>query len=128
MKLHRIHAAPSAGVGGRSFDLLGRWRCDGAQDPAITRLVAHRLSLCWNLCEGWPTEDLEGGILRDIEETTLHLLDELFVADFEVELPQAVIDLRGKLKALFEKGQKVYDNTDGRPADCDGCYPPKEKK
>ena len=51
-----------------------RWRGEGG-DQETKRELAYRLALCWNLAEGWPTEALEEGILRSVEDTLVQLLD-----------------------------------------------------
>lgn len=54
-----------------------RWGCGG--DQATKGELAYRLALCWNLAEDWPTEVLEKGILRSVEDTLVQVLELLEV-------------------------------------------------
>ena len=116
---HRVHAAPASGRGGCSLDIGAiRWRGEGG-DQETKREVAYRLALCWNLAEGWPTEALEKGILRSVEDTLVQLLDLLDRRSAEV--PADVRTLADRLSCLLEKRDTDYDLSDGRPHDCAAC-------
>ena len=81
---HRIHASPASGRGGCSLDTGPvRWRGEGG-DQETKRELAYRLALCWNLAEGWPTEALEKGILRSVEDTLVELLELLEVRSEDI--------------------------------------------
>ena len=95
-----------------------RWRGEGG-DQETTRELAYRLALCWNLAEGWPTEALEKGILRSVEDTLVQLLALLELRSEEV--PEEVRSLANSLSCLLEKRDGDFDLTDGRPHDCPGC-------
>jgi hypothetical protein len=122
-RLHRIHVAPALGTGGSSFDVEGvRWRGD-AGTASWKRSVAYRLALCWNLCEGWPTEALEEGVLVDADESVdrlLHALGDLLHAN-PGALPDAVRELHARCQALRQCRDTSYDLTNGRPHDCPSC-------
>ena len=116
---HRVHAAPASGRGGCSFDIGPvRWRGEGGTQED-KRELAYRLALCWNLAEGWPTEALEKGILRSVEDTLVQLLDLLDRRSAEV--PAEVRTLADRLSSLLEERDTHYDLTDGRPHDCAAC-------
>ena len=116
---HRIHASPASGRGGCSLDTGPvRWRGEGG-DQETKRELAYRLALCWNLAEGWPTEALEKGILRSVEETLVELLALLEVRSEEV--PNDIRTLGKRLSRLLEERDMHYDLTDGRPHDCAAC-------
>ena len=116
---HRVHAAPASGRGGCSLDIGPvRWRGEGGTQEA-KRELAYRLSLCWNLAEGWPTEALEKGILRSVEDTLVELLDLLDRRSAEV--PADIRTLADRLSCLLEERDTHYDLTDGRPHDCAAC-------
>ena len=116
---HRIHASPASGRGGCSLDTGSvRWRGEGG-DQEIKRELAYRLALCWNLAEGWPTEALEKGILRSVEDTLVQLLDLLDRRSAEV--PADIRTLADRLSCLLEERDANYDLTDGRPHDCAAC-------
>lgn len=121
--LHRIHASPSQG---NSCDIGGtrgyRVRLDGT-DFGMKKAVTYRIALCWNLCEGWPTTALEDGVLRDVDEAAGHLIKTLGKEQLSPEGQAALT----KLKELYAVRDAQLDMTDGRPADCDGCYPLKKK-
>lgn len=111
--LHRIHAAPT---GGNSVDIGARWRPEKELTHEQAKAVAHRMALCWNLCEGWPTEVLEAGALRDLDTLTREILD--------LEANSRPINAKlEKLRELHAKFDPAFDFTGGRPADCQGCYP-----
>lgn len=63
-KLHHIHAAAAASR--VELDDL-TWRGEGGSLPR-KREVARRLAVCWNVCEGIPTAELERGLLRLVFE------------------------------------------------------------
>ena len=116
---HRVHASPASGRGGCSLDTGPvRWRGEGG-DQETKRELAYRLALCWNLAEGWPTEALEKGILRSVEDGLVQLLALLEVRSEDV--PDDVRALAGRLSRLLEERDANYDLTDGRPHDCAAC-------
>ena len=116
---HRVHAAPASGRGGCSLDTGPvRWRGEGG-DQETKRELAYRLALCWNLAEGWPTEALEKGILRTVEDTLVELLDLLDRRPDQV--PADIRTLADRLSCLLEERDTHYDLTDGRPHDCAAC-------
>jgi len=116
---HRVHAAPASGRGGCSLDTGPvRWRGEGG-DQETKRELAYRLALCWNLAEGWPTEALEKGILRSVEDGLVELLELLEVRAGEV--PGDVRALGERLSRLLEERDAHYDLRDGRPHDCVVC-------
>ena len=116
---HRAHAAPASGRGGCSLDVgPSRWRGEGG-DQETKREVAYRLALCWNLAEGWPTEALQKGILRSVEDTLVELLDLLDRRPAEV--PADICTLADRLRRLIEERDTHHDLTDGRPHDCATC-------
>jgi len=77
------------------------------------------MAVCWNVAEGWPTEALERGVLRSVEDGLLELLELLEVHSEEV--PDDVRALGERLSRLLEERDPHYDLTDGRPHDCPGC-------
>ena len=116
---HRVHAAPASGRGGCSLDTGPvRWRGEGG-DQETKRELAYRLALCWNLAEGWPTEALEKGILRSVEDTLVELLELLEVRSEDI--PDDVRTLGARLSRLLEERDTRFDLTDGRPHDCAAC-------
>ena len=116
---HRVHAAPASGRGGCSFDIGPvRWRGEGGNQEA-KRELAYRLALCWNLAEGWPTEALEKGVLRSVEDGLVELLGLLHVRSEDV--PDDVRALGNRLSRLLEERDRHYELTDGRPHDCAAC-------
>lgn len=115
--LHRHHAAPASGRGGSSFDLGPvRWRGEGG-DGDLKRAMAYRLALSWNLCEGWPTEALERGVLREVDEGLVELLALLS----RTNVPDNVWDAAARLRALLAECDAHIDLTDGRAHDCQAC-------
>jgi hypothetical protein len=116
---HRVHAAPASGRGGCSLDIGPvRWRGEGS-DQEVERELAYRMAVCWNVAEGWPTEALERGVLRSVEDGLLELLELLEVHSKEV--PDDVRALGERLSRLLEERDTHYDLTDGRPHDCAAC-------
>jgi hypothetical protein len=108
---HRVHAAP--GRGGCSLDIgPTRWRGEGG-DQETKRELAYRLAVCWNVAEGWPTDALEAGVLRSVEDGLVELL-ELLETHLE-DVPDDIHKLRGRLSRLLEERDAHYDLTDGRP-------------
>ena len=95
-----------------------RWRGEGG-DQETKRELAYRLALCWNLAEGWPTEALEEGILRLVEDTLVELLELLEVRSKDIL--DDVRTLGKRLSRLLEERDTRFDLTDGRPHDCAGC-------
>lgn len=116
---HRVHAAPASGRGGCSLDIGPvRWRGEGGSQEE-KRELAYRLALCWNLAEGWPTESLEQGILRSVEDALERLLK--LLEERSQEIPHEVRRLGDQLSSLLEERDAHYDLTDGRPHDCPAC-------
>ena len=128
-KLHRIHASVATRGGrtgkggGVSFDVGGtagaRWRGDGGTGE-MRAAMAHRLALCWNLAEGWPTAALEEGILLKEDDAVVELL----AAVAEAEDTGAWGPVRGaaqRLRDLRKCNTGRVDITDGRLHDCAGC-------
>ena len=118
---HRVHAAPASGRGGCSLDIGPvRWRGEGG-DQETKRELAYRLAVCWNVAEGWPTEALEAGVLRSVEDGLVKLLELLRVRSEDV--PCDIRKLGDRLSRLLEERDTHYDLTDGRPHDCAACLP-----
>jgi hypothetical protein len=116
---HRVHAAPASGRGGCSLDVGPvRWRGEGGTREE-KRELAYRLTLCWNLAEGWPTEALEEGILRSVEDALVQLLK--LLDERSQEIPNEVRALADQLCSLLNERDLHYDLTDGRPHDCAAC-------
>jgi hypothetical protein len=116
---HRVHAAPAMGRGGCSLDIGPvRWRGEGG-DQEAKRELAYRMAVCWNVAEGWPTEALEQGALRSVEDGLVRLLEVLEVRAAEV--PDDIRTLGERLSRLLEERDIHYDLHDGRPHDCAGC-------
>ena len=116
---HRVHAAPAMGRGGCSLDIGSvRWRGEGG-DQETKRELAYRLAVCWNVAEGWPTEALEAGVSRSVEDGLVELLGLLEVSSEDV--PDDVRALGDRLSRLLEERDTHYDLTDDRPHDCPGC-------
>jgi hypothetical protein len=116
---YRVHAAPASGRGGCSLDIGPvRWRGEGG-DQETKRELAYRLAVCWNVAEGWPTEALEAGVLRSVEDGLVKLLELLRVRSEDV--PCDIRKLGDRLSRLLEERDTHYDLTDGRPHDCAAC-------
>ena len=116
---HRVHAAPASGRGGCSLDVGPvRWRGDGG-DQETKRELAYRMAVCWNVAEGWPTDALEKGILRAVEERLVELMAALKAHSDHV--PEDVRKLSERLSRLLAERDTHYDLTDGRPHDCQVC-------
>ena len=116
---HRVHAVPASGRGGCSLDIGPvRWRGEGG-DQEAKRELAYRMAVCWNVAEGWPTEALEAGVLRSVEDGLAELLELLEVRSEEV--PEDLRALGDRLSWRLEERDANYDLTDGRPHDCPGC-------
>ena len=116
---HRVHAAPASGRGGCSLDIgPTRWRGEGG-DQETKRELAYRLAVCWNVAEGWPTDALEAGVLRSVEDALVQLLELLEARSKEV--PDEIRTLGNRLSRLLEERDTHYDLTDGRPHDCAAC-------
>ena len=123
---HRTHAAQATGKGGNSFDIgPTRWRGEGG-DADEKREMAHRLVVCWNVMEGVPTEAILAGAVSGYHDAV-----DALVAEVERHLldPGADSAIGPAIRRLRE-AMAAYrvDMTDGRPADCDGCYPPPKAK
>ncbi len=101
VKLHRHHAAPQATRVQFGEPISQTWRGDGG-NPDLKAAIAYRLAVCWNVCEGIPTSQLEEGVL--------------------IELLDAVADgnLR-RAQSLLAKMDRGFDETDGRFHDCEPC-------
>jgi hypothetical protein len=116
---HRVHAVPASGRGGCSLDIGPvRWRGEGG-DQESKRELAYRMAVCWNVAEGWPTEALEAGVLRSVEDGLVKLLQLLRARSEDV--PDDVRALGRRLSRLLGERDTHYDLTDGRPHDCPGC-------
>ena len=116
---NRVHAVPASGRGGCSLDIGPvRWRGEGG-DQEAKRELAYRMAVCWNVAEGWPTEALEAGVLRSVEDGLAELLELLEVRSEDV--PDDVRMLGDRLLRLLEERDTHYNLTDGRPHDCAGC-------
>jgi hypothetical protein len=114
-KLHRIHAVPSKG---HSLDIgATRWRPadGGTRDEKASQ--ARRLAVCWNVCEGWPTEALEEGVLSMTEGC----IRELLVAIDALPGETVVHTIAHALRYLREKQAAALDTTGGRLHDCPSC-------
>jgi hypothetical protein len=124
-RLHRIHAVLAQKRSERSkvepvsFDIdLARWRCEkGGKDWAMSAAMARRLVVCWNLCDGYPTEALEDGVLRDLYVVGVDLAKAVISGD-----PNATA-LAQRYRELNDQAAGQLDTTDGRVHDCDnpGC-------
>ena len=66
-----------------------------------------------------PTEALEKGILRSVEDGLAQLLALLEVRCEDV--PDDIRALGDRLSLLLEERDMHYDLTDGRPHDCSAC-------
>jgi hypothetical protein len=77
------------------------------------------MAVCWNVAEGWPTEALETGVLRSVEDGLAELLELLRVRSEEV--PEDVRALGDRLSRFLDERDTHYDLTDDRPHDCTGC-------
>jgi hypothetical protein len=116
---HRVHAAPASGRGGCSLDIgPTRWRGEGG-DQETKRELAYRLAVCWNVAEGWPTDALEAGVLRSVEDGLVELLE--LLKTHSEGVPDDIPALRGRLSRLLEGRDAYYDLTEGRPHDCPAC-------
>jgi len=77
------------------------------------------MAVCWNVAEGWPTDALEKGILRSVEDGLVELLALLELHSDHV--PEDVCVLSERLSRLLAERDAHYDLTDGRPHDCRAC-------
>jgi hypothetical protein len=66
VKLHHVHATPQSTR--LEFDDLDRmtWRAEGRHSMSLKSEVAIRAATCWNVLEGFPTDALADGVIRDI--------------------------------------------------------------
>ena len=116
---HRVHAAPATGRGGCSLDIgPTRWRGEGG-DQETKRELAYRLAVCWNVAEGWPTDALEAGVLRSVEDGIIELLE--LLKTHSEGVPDDIRALGDRLSRLLGERDTHYDLSDGRPHDCVGC-------
>jgi hypothetical protein len=118
-RLHRIHAAPTTGKGGRSFELGGyRWRPAMADKGALDAgAIAYRIALCWNLAEGIRTEALEAGALP-LEADAVEQL----VAGVERGAPtEELVRMAAAVRAAGGRVEACIDRTEGRLHDCEAC-------
>jgi hypothetical protein len=123
-RLHRIHASQAVGVGGNSFTIEPiRWRGEG--DGSVKREMARRIVLCWNVCEGWPTDALEAGCLRDYDAAAMNLISvvERYPTD---DLPANLVNAVGHLRIALRNRDMQQDLTNGRPHDCESCMEKKD--
>lgn len=116
-RLHRIHAAPSP-KGNRVDIGSTAWRGEGSPWP-VKREQARRIAVCWNVCEGWPTEALEAGALRDVDEFTRRLLD--VIAGSCGPYPPGVLSAVADLVDALAKRDAQQDVSNGRLHDCEAC-------
>lgn len=117
-ELHRIHASPAAGKGGNSVDIgASRWRGEGGTSD-IKRGVARRIAVAWNVCEGWRTEDLERGVLCEVDQLAVDLVNAVLHGTRELAEATAL-----RLRDALSRRDGHQDLRDGRPADCERCYP-----
>jgi len=64
--LHAVHAAHDVQGKGWRVDIEGAtWRVESSQSTAISKAMALRLAVCWNVLEGIPTQALLDGCVRD---------------------------------------------------------------
>jgi hypothetical protein len=118
-ELHRIHASPAMGKGGRSFDLAGyRWRPAEADAGARdAQAVAYRAALCWNLAEGIRTSALESGVLFERDKA----VDALLEAIESGSGPEEVRRLAAVAREADGRAVAGMDLRDVRLHDCPGC-------
>ncbi len=116
---HRVHAAPASGRGGCSLDIGPTRRRGEGGDQETKRELAYRLAVCWNVAEGWPTDALEAGVLRSVEDALVELLE--LIDERSQEVPDDMRKLAGRLSRLLGERDTHYDLSDGRPHDCVGC-------
>ena len=116
---HRVHAVPASGRGGCSLDIGPvRWRGEGG-DQEAKRELAYRMAVCWNVAEGWPTEALEAGVLRLVEDGLIELLE--LLKTHSEDVPDGLRKLGDRLSRLLGERDMHYDLSDGRPHDCPAC-------
>jgi hypothetical protein len=113
-RLHRVHARPANGVGGRSLDVGRiRWRPDGAASLDEKRAMARRLAFTWNMAEGIPTDALEAGCIRQFYDA----VHELLAAIQGRRQDPATIDALARAVRAALRAHR-FDTTGGRRADC----------
>jgi hypothetical protein len=78
------------------------WRMDGRAPLELKAAIARRLAVCWNVCEGFPTDQLELGILKE-------LCDAVAAGDI------------AKAQEALARMDRGTDTTDGRLHDCKPC-------
>jgi CRISPR/Cas system type I-B associated protein Csh2 (Cas7 group RAMP superfamily) len=71
------------------------------------------------VAEGWPTDAVEKGILRSVEDRLVELLALLRARSERV--PDDVRTLSERLSRLLEERDTHYDLTEGRAHDCAAC-------
>lgn len=89
--------------------------------------MAHRLALCWNVCEGWPTDALEAGCLRDYDAAARSLISvvEKYPTD---ELRADVVNAVGRLRIALRNRDIHQDLTCSRLHDCEDCIEKEEQE
>jgi hypothetical protein len=113
--LHRSHA--STPPNGNRVDIGAvAWRGEGSNWDE-KRPQARRIVVCWNVCEGWPTEALEAGALRNADELVQKLLARLK----HEALSDDALDLVDELQDALAKRDVQQDVTNGRLHDCEDC-------
>ncbi len=116
---HRMHAAPASGRGGCSLDIgPTRWRGEGG-DQETKRELAYRLAVRCNVAEGWPTDALEAGVLRSIEDGLIELLE--LLKTHSEGVPDDIRVLGKRLLQQLDERDAHYDLTEGRAHDCPAC-------
>ena len=104
IKLHRYHAAHSTTRVDFGAPINLTWRAEGAANFDLKEDTARRLTVCWNVCEGIPTDVLEGGYLLDL--STAIARSDLAAA-----------------RLILKKLDRQIDRTDDRLHDCPSCHP-----
>jgi hypothetical protein len=103
IKLHRVHAGAQASRLQFGDPINLHWRGEGSRVSLGTKAaIAHRLAVCWNVCEGIPIAELESGHWRE-------LTDAVFAGDLKTA------------QAVLAKMDSGTDTSDGRLHDCKQC-------